>query len=463
MIKAFAVMFFIQLSSQGCLSDKQLKSIGMVPLVKPLKVTKPGVCAPFYARSKANACVDLVNLKTDFQVKGNAWNNLFIEEQYEIMANFDNIVESYMIANAEIAKDNKFNKTAVSSGTKKAFEEANRYMDHYDIDSSNIKKEVTACKDSQLTNSYGVYCLLSSDIATKYVIDLKSFLEGETSSTELRNELAQGIKVDNGTDDTKTTSDANKKTQEETKSDTTKTNVDDNTLDSFNQKIQEAKEKYSNKSSRILERKLVNRDPQPEDIIIINVNEQTADVVVGNCANTIKNVCLYAKMQDALNSANKKSAKGSMGMLCSEEQMKCTSKVPDSTGIKKNADGCNHKIKALLMQSFIKDFNQGFVDKDTKAEFYLKSHNNPIERDTLYAKLAKIGFGKGDTELKEMRDNQNAKKRKLVQQKESGVLVFKASDTGYNTYDEGAEAGWSRSSGIAFLKVSIMTMLISFL
>lgn len=171
-------------SLQSCLKEEELRDLGLTPLTSAQDISNPPICGNYYESSNAKTCVDLNLMKDNVQQFGKKYSDIFADEQYEIIANFDLISDSFFSANAEIQVNDTYDGKPVSDGVKDLFNEANEWIDLNDVDYRNVGKETSECNIQSQKIMYGAYCFLSGDKAAGVTISGGSILSKNSEEAD---------------------------------------------------------------------------------------------------------------------------------------------------------------------------------------------------------------------------------------------------------------------------------------
>ena len=448
MQKLFLTLLICSTTLGACLPSTTLKNLGMKP-TSPTEVSSSSTklsldtflstCTKFYQDSKAKVCVDRYQLKSMVSDKASSFAEMFEEEQYLTLSSIDLIVEEYFAVNKEVQSKGSYNGKTVSSATKAAFNETNHLIEKYDVNPANAHNEVQACSKARQNHNFGLYCMLSSSKASQFLSDKSTSTSSSTTVNTDQSELDAINNVINPSSSNSTSSSgsdldefnalmdqAEKDSNESVSTDTgtsSKTNSTSNSdLDEFNAMMEEAQK---SSTSRLLSS---SKCPSGIDV---SLNEYSINSVVGQCINSIKNICLFARMSDALAKAKGESVSLSILSKCKREYMQCSSKVPNSVGSYTKSNTCSNQNKADIMRDFFGGLSYHNFD-DSLMKYVKVSEGKSSERRTkFYNKLTSKGFGsKGKVQLiKEM----NSTSRRLSLSSSSKDFSSSSSDGSHST------------------------------
>ena len=194
----FFITFFHQISTE-CLSNDVIEALGWKALDTPVEVTNPVICSEFYKTTNAKSCIDLESLKSLVKDQTEDFAENFSENQVQVLTGLDADLELFAEDNKKINE----NKAEYSDEVQSAFSEAKNYVGKYSSDFENMRKLINDCNISQQINSFGIFCLLSSDMASTKLnsqsvlengLAALSVLISPLSAIEMANKCAATIK-----------------------------------------------------------------------------------------------------------------------------------------------------------------------------------------------------------------------------------------------------------------------------
>ena len=341
-----AVAILVNFTHQACLSTGELKSLGLSSASSAEDYSNGDPCSTFYKETKAKTCVDLDDLKKTAEYNAKNLDGNYKNEHFEVYANLDSIFNDFVDGFVEVSSKGTYKAKKVSSTVKTNFTEAYAWIEKYSVGDKNISSEVDACTNQQQQNAYGAYCVLSSDQGSNYL--------GECST----------IKSKNIADNGQNTSSSTNATQED--------------VDKYNSLLDQ-----SQKNNRIL---------SSDASLKFNISEESAAKIADSCANSVRALCLYYKMQTAISSAEGKGFPQDLKNKCNEAFLKCASKVPDQNGTVQKSDSCNNKEKTLLVKEFFGGFTNQLIPTATRNAMPIKA-STELARQDLFGKLQNKGFG----------------------------------------------------------------------
>jgi hypothetical protein len=191
-----SAMILKQASSE-CLSKEAFASLGWNALDTPIEPQDLAICQKFFENSKAKACVDMSKLKDIIEESSNSFASSFSETQSKLFLGLqENLKEMDTLGNTFKTEGKE-----ISDSLKAQISSLEGNLKKFDIDAEKIKKEFEACNLATQTNSFGIYCLLASDIASDYaeatskdgghVFDVKITLE---SANQVVSQCASSLK-----------------------------------------------------------------------------------------------------------------------------------------------------------------------------------------------------------------------------------------------------------------------------
>ena len=184
-MKTFYVTFLlIGLSLSSCLPSETLRKLGMTP-ASPHSIESDSLkstltqfmttCTKFYKENGLKVCVDRASLKSMLDRKSELFAEKFEADQFFVMASLNSMIEEYFAANKEISTKGTYNGKSVNGVTANAFSKTNDFIEDYNVSPQNVAKEIHACSEARQINTFGLYCLLSSDRASDFVSGTSSF------------------------------------------------------------------------------------------------------------------------------------------------------------------------------------------------------------------------------------------------------------------------------------------------
>ena len=341
-----ALAILINFTQQACLSNGDLKSLGLISLSAAEDYSSGDPCSTFYKETKAKTCADLDYLKKTAENNASHLNTNYTNEHFEIYANLDSIFNDFVDGFVEISSKGTYKSKMVSSTVKTNYTQAYDWIEKYSVGDKNISTEVEACSNQQQQNAYGAYCILSSDLGSNYL--------GECSTIQSKNVADSG----------QNTSSSTNATQED--------------VDKYNSLLDQ-----SQTNTRIL---------SSASSMKFNISEESAAKIVDSCANSVRALCLYYKMQTAISSAEGKGFPQDLKNKCNEAFLKCASKVPDQNGTVQKSDTCNNKEKTMMVKEFFGGFTNQLIPTATRIAMPIKA-STELARQNLFGKLQNKGFG----------------------------------------------------------------------
>jgi hypothetical protein len=163
-------LILIKYSHSDCLSNEALSALGWTALNDPVEVSDPPICAEFYKETSAKACVDLETIGSVIEEKTNKFAEEFSNNQFKILSGLDSQIAKYGEAKQKLEAAN----STFEADIKSAFDTAGTYIDKYDSDVEKIRDEINKCNLIQQTNSFGNFCLMSSDKASEFITEASS-------------------------------------------------------------------------------------------------------------------------------------------------------------------------------------------------------------------------------------------------------------------------------------------------
>ena len=340
---ALLVTIMLGITKEECLSVGMLNSLGLKANSAPEAYSSGDVCSTYFKETGAKSCVDADGLDDVVALKGGQWKKNYEAEHYEIYANLDSSFNEFVNGYVEIAQKGTFNGKKVNETTKANFNSAYSWVEKYGVGDKNVSNEVEACTQAQLNNTFGSYCMLSSDKASTFTGDCPE-VQSKTESSG---------------------------------SNTTSDSADQDSVDAYNQKLDESK------TSR---RRLASNN------LRVNIDEESTTKLVDACADTIRALCLNYKIQTALSSGKGQSFPQELKNRCSEDFLVCASKVKDKNGVVPTETTCNHKQRSLMVKEFFGGVGNRIIPSATRNANQIK-YSTELARQNLYAKLANHGFG----------------------------------------------------------------------
>lgn len=185
------MLLVIKQSTSECLSSATLEAMGLKLLETPAEVSSPTICKTFYEETNAKACVSLEELSSLVESKTKKFASEYAESNVKILKGLDTEIQKFAEAKKKIDEASE----SFDSNIKSAFNEAENYIGKFD--SGNIKEMrdlINKCNLAQQTNSFGMFCLLSSDLASEHV-SAQSVLESGLTAISLNISPASAIAV----------------------------------------------------------------------------------------------------------------------------------------------------------------------------------------------------------------------------------------------------------------------------
>lgn len=340
---ALLVTITIGLSNQECLDSETLIKLGLKPNSQPEEYSSGDICSTYYQDTGAKSCVNSWLMEHSVELRAGQWKNNYEAEHYEIYANMDNSFNDFVNGYVEVAQKGTYKGKKVSSTVKSNFETAYSWVEKYGVGDKNVSNEVEACTQAQLNNTFGSYCMLGSDLATRYTGDCPTV---QSKSDNSNNNAVS----DSG---------------------------DQDSVNSYNDKINESKNNQRRLSTSEMR---------------VNIDEESTSKLVDACADTVRALCLHYKMQTALSSAQGQSFPQDLKSKCSEDLLACASKVKDKNGVVSTETSCNHKQQSLMVKNFFGGVGNKIIPSATRNAYKVKYSDEKTRLD-LYAKLQNHGFG----------------------------------------------------------------------
>jgi hypothetical protein len=173
--------------------------MGWKALDSAVEVSSPSVCSEFYESTKAKACIELEDLASVVESETKDFADEFATNQFKILNGIETQIEKYGEAKQKIDEAS----SSFSNDVKSAFGTAGDYINKYSTDVNKIRSVINECNMAQQVNSFGIFCLMSSDLASKHITAgsvLESGLQAlsvsinPASSIEMANRCADAIK-----------------------------------------------------------------------------------------------------------------------------------------------------------------------------------------------------------------------------------------------------------------------------
>ena len=192
LLHIFVQIALIKRALSECLSNSTIEALGWKALDAAVEVSTPKVCSSFYQETKAKACIELDGLADIVENETKEFAEKYSKTQFKVLSGIDGELEKF----AEAQKKVNESTSSFSDDVKSAFGSAGNYINKYSSNVEKLRSVINECNLAQQTNSFGLFCLLSSNLASQH-LTAQSVLESGLAALSVNMNPASALAMAN--------------------------------------------------------------------------------------------------------------------------------------------------------------------------------------------------------------------------------------------------------------------------
>lgn len=318
-MKLYLLILIVGCINSKCLNPETLKQLGWESLSSPKDVKSSSICKGTY--SKSRTCVNQDQFSTFMKNYQKELNEKRKDAYEELNDRVKSISEKLKLLKEKIVEKKTFKDKPVNENGLKRLDEVIKWVPENPKEfAAKQKANTKECIRAQNQIALGTFCILSSEMASDYVIRPNST---DSGSQEVKESTPPAeTEVEKTGTDTETTDGS-------TKNDTTTNDIS---------------------TARRLETAVTTTSSLTAPLVF-KVNQNTANYVNTKCSELLRGSCLYKKANEALSTLEGVAVEVTSG--CYPELLKCES----------NPTNCSTKAKNFSLQHFFKPYGDNFLNE----------------------------------------------------------------------------------------------------